>query len=389
MTWKPLLAGLGAMALFALAPKAGHDTEISVIRVPHGGIQPEAVLDGTSLHLLYYKGDPKAGDLFYVKSTDFGATWSEPLRVNSESSTALAIGTIRGGQLAIGRSGRVHVAWNGSSTAESEGPVNPEAGKRGAPMLYSRLNDAGTAFEPARSLMRRTFGLDGGGAIAADRSGDVYVAWHGKARGAPAGEAGREVWLTVSRDDGRTFATEEPAWNQLTGACGCCGMGMFADSKGVIRVLYRSATEDVHRDIYLLTSADHAHRFNGRKLHAWDINACPMSSMSLAEGAGEVLGAWETGGQVFFEQLTKANASPVNAPGDGTGRKHPRIAVAGDHRVLMIWTEGTGWQKGGSLAWQEFDSNGRALGDRGSAVGVPIWSFGSVIAKTEGFLIIY
>jgi hypothetical protein len=55
----------------------------------------------------------------------------------------------------------------------------------------------------------------------------------------------------------------------------------------------------------------------------------------------------------------------------------------------MIWTEGTGWQKGGSLAWQEFDSNGRALGDRGSAVGVPIWSFGSVIAKTEGFLIIY
>jgi hypothetical protein len=54
--------------------------------------------------------------------------------------SALAIGTIRGGQIAIGRGGRIHVAWDGSSVVRSKGPLNPEAGQRGSPMLYSRLN---------------------------------------------------------------------------------------------------------------------------------------------------------------------------------------------------------------------------------------------------------
>ena len=42
-------------------------------------------------------------------------------------------------------------------------------------MLYTRLNDAGTAFEPQRDLIRMARGLDGGGAVAADGVGNVYV----------------------------------------------------------------------------------------------------------------------------------------------------------------------------------------------------------------------
>ena len=384
------LAALGVVAVFALTPNAAHRIPgISVVRVPHGGIQPQAVVDGGTLHLLYYSGEPKAGDLFYVKSTDWGTIWSKPIRVNSEPGGALAIGTIRGGQIAVGRDGRVHVAWNGSPETEPRGPLNPVSGKRGAPMLYSRLNDGGTGFEPERNLMTRTFGLDGGGTLAADAAGNVYVAWHGKIPGAADGEAGRQVWLTVSRDDGKTFAAEQAAWNTTTGACGCCGVAMFADSKGVVRALYRSATENVHRDIWLLSSMDRGGSFDGRKLHTWDINACPMSSMAFSEGAGGVVGAWETGGQVYFEELTKANAAPISAPGEGKGRKHPRVAVGRDGEVLMVWTEGTGWQKGGSLAWEGFDINGKAVGEAGGAAGVPTWSFGAVVAKPGGFVVIY
>jgi hypothetical protein len=388
MSWKPLLVVLAALALLAVTPKARQRAEISVIRVPHGGIQPQAVMDGAILHLLYFSGDPKAGDLFYVKSVDFGATWSVPLRVNSEPGSALGIGTIRGGEMAIGRGGRIHVAWNGSSLVEAKGPLNPESGKRGAPMLYSRSNDSGTAFEPERNLMTRTFGLDGGGTVAADSSGNVYVAWHSKIAGAPAGEAGRQVWMAVSRDNGKTFAAEQPAWNQSTGACGCCGMAMLADTKGVVWALYRSATENVHRDIYLLSSADRGRTFDGRKLHTWDINACPMSSMGFAEGSGHVVGTWETGGQVYFEELAKASA-PVSAPGEGKDRKHPRVAIGPDGQVLMVWTEGTGWQRGGSLAWQEFDGSGKVLNAHGATSGMPMWSFGTVVAAPGGFVIVF
>lgn len=378
---------IGAAAVFA-ASTHQRAPRISPIRVPHGGIQPQVIAEGRTLHVLYFSGDPKAGDLFYAKSHDLGATWSAPLRVNSEPGTAIALGTIRGGQMAIGKNGRVHVAWNGSSAAP-KGPLNPESRQAGAPMLYSRLNDSHTAFEPERNLMTRTFGLDGGGSVAADSAGNVYVAWHGKTPGAASGEAGRQVWLAVSRDDGATFAAEKPAWSQPTGACGCCGMAIFAAADGTVRALYRSATENVHRDIYLLTSLDRGSSFRGRKLATWEINACPMSSMAFSEGSGMVAGAWETGGQVFFEDLTDAKAAPVSAPGQGKDRKHPRIAIAPDGNMLMAWTEGTGWQRGGSLAWQLFAPDGKPLGEVHNQPGVPTWSFAAVAAVPDGFVILY
>jgi hypothetical protein len=362
----------------------------SVVRVPNGGIQPQASMDSDgTLHLLYYRGDPAHGDLFYVKSSDSGAKWSSPLRVNNEAGSAIAMGTIRGGQIAIGRNSRVHVAWNGSSETESKGPLNPESGKHEAPMLYSRLNDVHTAFEPERSVMTRTFGLDGGGSIAADPRGNVYVSWHGKAPAAAEGEAGRQVWVAESFDDGKTFTPERPAWSQPTGACGCCGMALYADRKGTVRALYRSATENVHRDIYLLTSYDHSRSFEGYKLHPWEINACPMSSMAFAEAAAKVEGAWETGGQVYFVDFARTNSVPVSAPEQGRGRKHPRIAIASDGKTLMVWTEGTGWGRGGSLAWQLYDESGRVAGAKGTASGLPAWSFGAVVAAPDGFIVLY
>jgi hypothetical protein len=387
---KTILFAICAAVAFAASPTALHRPAVSLARVPHGGIQPEAVVDGGgTLHLLYFAGDPKHGDLFYVRSRDYGLSWSAPLRVNREIGAAMAVGAIRGGQISIGRNGRVHVAWNGSSAAQSKGPLNPESGQRGAPMLYSRLNDSHTAFEPERNLMTRTFGLDGGGTVAADSAGNVYVGWHGKAPGAAAGEAGRQVWIAISHDDGATFASEQPAWKDPTGACGCCGMAMFADGLGTLHVLYRSATENIHRDIYLLTSNDKGRGFSGRKLHTWDINACPMSSMAFSEGHGVVAGAWETGGQVYFENVADPNGSPVAAPGEGKGRKHPRIAIAPNGEMLMTWTDGTGWQRGGSLAWQLFDASGKVAGEMRTQTGIPAWSFAAVVAKPSGFVVVY
>jgi hypothetical protein len=380
---------LTPLLLFAFAAAAADPQQISIMRVPNGGIQPQIAVEPNGVaHMIYFSGDPAGGDLFYVRSEAGGETFSRPLRVNSQAGSSIAAGTIRGGQLALGAKGRVHVAWNGSNSALPRGPVNPEARKPGSPMLYSRLNAQGTGFEPQRNLMLKTFGLDGGGAIAADEAGDVYVAWHGKGMGAAAGEAGRQVWIAESRDNGKSFAAETPAWNQPTGACGCCGMALFATRNGTLLGLYRSATENIHRDIYLLASKDRGRSFQGSRLHPWEINACPMSSMSLAEEEGTTLAAWETGGQVFYAN-TAETRKPIAAPGDAKGRKHPRVAMNSRGETLLIWTEGTGWQRGGSLAWQMFDRNGNALGAKGSAPGVPTWSFGAVAARPDGSFTIF
>src|SRR5688572_13456277 len=89
--------------------------DIQLARVPNGGIQPQVVQAAGVTHLLYYSGPDRAGDLFYCRSKDEGNTWTAPVRVNTEPGAAMAAGTIRGGQMALGANGTVHVVWNGMS----------------------------------------------------------------------------------------------------------------------------------------------------------------------------------------------------------------------------------------------------------------------------------
>jgi hypothetical protein len=270
---------LGALALMVL-PSTGYWTletagaasawqgadRVTLVRTPDGGIQPQAVIDPSgTLHLIYFKGDPAAGDLFYRRQVSGSATLSEALRVNSQPGSAVAIGTIRGGQISLGKSGRVHVAWNGSGQAQPRGPGG------GFPMLYSRLNDTGTGFEPQRNLMQFTTMLDGGGTVAADGRGNVTVAWHAGA-GTIQGEEHRRLWVAHSRDEGKTFTREALAWPALTGACGCCGSRGFADSKGTWYLLYRSAAARVNRDMYLLTAGGPSEPFRGAMIDRWQVD---------------------------------------------------------------------------------------------------------------------
>ena len=72
--------------------------------------------------------------------------------------------------------------------------------------------------------------------------------------------------------------------------------------------------------------------------------------------------------------------TPIAAPGDAKGRKHPRIAVSPRGQVLLVWTEGMGWQRGGSLAWQIFDASGNPVTDQKLVPGIHAWSFAAAIA---------
>jgi hypothetical protein len=135
MTRQRLIAAAAIVFLFI----ASHTTEamarVELRRVPDGGVQPQAGIDSKGvIHLIYLTGDPSHSDIGYARSADGGATWSQPIRVNSQAGSALAIGTVRGAQLALGRNGAVHVAWMGSRESE------PKAPRGLAPMLYARLS---------------------------------------------------------------------------------------------------------------------------------------------------------------------------------------------------------------------------------------------------------
>ncbi|MFO0890949.1 MAG: hypothetical protein U0790_17625 [Isosphaeraceae bacterium] len=364
-------------------------TRVQVLSTPDGGIQPQAAVDARgNVHLVFYKGDPAAGDLFYARLKPGEASFSTPFRVNSQDGSAIAMGTIRGAQIAVGKSGRVHVAWNGSGRGKV---ANPNGG---SPMLYARLNDAGSAFERERNLMIHTTALDGGGTIAADGEGRVFVAWHGRDKGDPEGEDARRFFISTSVDEGRTFSPERPAIDRATGACGCCGSRAFVDRRGDVLALYRAATGGIKRDMILIASKDHGGHFDGKVLHPWSVNMCPMSSETFAEGPSGVVAAWETEGRVFFAKVspeTSESTPPMPAPGRPGGQKHPALAVNRLGETILVWAEGTGWARDGALAWQVFDAAGKPTADKGRiSQGIPVWGLATVVSTADGgFLIIH
>src|SRR5256885_15009515 len=92
-----------ALPIRLAAPPAPH-AHIQLLRTPDSGIQPQTVVDASgTVHLIYFKGDAKAGDIEYVRRAVGSAESFQQLRVNSIPQSAVALGTARAPQLAVGR----------------------------------------------------------------------------------------------------------------------------------------------------------------------------------------------------------------------------------------------------------------------------------------------
>ena len=383
-----LLAAVAAAA--PSSPSATGEPHVSVVPAPGDGVQPQAVVDGRgTIHIVYFKGDASGGDLYYarLRSTAEAAHPAAPVRVNSVAGSALATGTVRGAQIALGRNGIIHIAWHGSKPVEGSGSPHP-------PVWYARSVD-GARFEEQRMLSGAISGIDGS-TVAADRAGHVSVAWHGQGlRQGPGqdekpGEQDRAVYLANSKDDGVSFAAAAPATPAPIGACGCCGLKALFDRSGTLNVLYRAATDGKHRDTTWLAIRGGAASAPVR-VHPWELDACPMSTFTLADDANGVAAAWETAQQIYTATLDPTSGAVKDltaVPGTGS-RKHPSIAVnaAGDR--LLAWTEDTAWKRGGTFAWRVTNRAGIELAHRADAGPVPVWGLVSAVAMPDGSFVIF
>jgi hypothetical protein len=238
--------------------------------------------------------------------------------------------------------------------------------------------------------MSSTIYLDGGGSIAADGQGHVYIVWHAAPpETASEGETARRVYIASSSDEGATFSAEAPVrLAEQPGACGCCGLRAFASDGGSLAILFRSAGEKVHRDVHLLRSTDHGTTFTDTTLDTWRLNACPMTTASIIQGPSGPILAWESRRQVFW--AFASDLKPVSPEGDAE-RRYPALAANANGEVLLAWTEGMTWGQGGSVHWQAFDSTGKPLPNTaGSQNGVPAWSLVAAFAEGDGaFTVVY
>lgn len=379
--------------------------DVRCVRVPDNGLQPQIAKGANGqIHLVYFVGEPSSGDLLYRNLAPADrSSWSESIRVNSQDGSAVALGTIRGPHLALGKSGQVHVAWNGSSKARPKGIGNPAIPEDNphhfsAPMLYSRLDKDGSSFEEQRNLMTHTYALDGGGSVAADSSGSVYVVWHANSTLASGSkESDRAVWVAKSSDSGNTFSREVRLNDRDTGACGCCGLQAFCDSSGKLSVLYRTATDEVHRDMHLLTSREGSQSIQSQKVGSWNAAICVMSTAAFHQSGESCFAAWEAENSIQFANLNTLGGTnskrgrPWTSIGGRTPHKHPRIAINEEGMILVVWTEGTSWNNGGDIAWQLFDPSGKPIRrSKGRQKGLPAWTYPAAFSNTDGaFTVLY
>lgn len=372
------LLGLGFLSSSASA------ASVRIERLPEAGVQPQVFVDRENrVHRLWLSGDPKAAEVLYQSKALTKTDWGKALQVNSIPGAAIAVGTVRGARLSVGDDGTVHVLWNGSPRTKLDDKGN-------VPLLYSRLAPGMAAFEKERNLLGSSRGLDGGAALVTLPKGGVMALWHGAPRDGRS-EADRRIYANASHDGGVSFDGEK-ALGVPAGVCGCCGLSASASAEGRLLVLYRQASELTHRGVNLLVADANGNQPSTQTLEDWSIASCPMSTSAVLPGKVRSRLAWETRGTISSVEVD-AQGRPIGKAVTvslGTTSKHPAMATNARGETLVAWTEGTGWQRGGQLAWIVLDSKGQPLGARAQQAGIPVWGHPAVFASSESeFVILY
>lgn len=126
----------------------------------NGGF-PRMAIDKRSgaLYLVYQGTNFGDLDVIFQRSTDGGATWSTPSRVNDDARDSGAQQLTP--NVEVGADGRVHVVWfdrRGGYVINGQNPASRGAGD----VYYASSSDGGATFSPNRRVTDRSLNLDTG-----------------------------------------------------------------------------------------------------------------------------------------------------------------------------------------------------------------------------------
>ena len=367
------------------------EPDVMTVKLPYGGIRPQAAIDRDGVIHIIQVNSKIRGDLIYVKHSPTQKQFSKPMKVLSEAS-----GMAAGFDMAVGRNGRVHIFTR----------PNPKYSKKklGAKvydamfnsktrffvlryMLHSRLNDEGSAFEEEKNIIGRTIGFEGVGAIVADQnSPNVYAFWPGQTEPGP--EMGRDMYMAVSKDEGKIWSVPIKLDVDIEGNCRCCSIQAAMDPIGNMYIVYRNSVKTSvsswDKNTFLLVSKDAGKSWNKTLVQKWKNCGCPGSLFSMTSGGGGVYLGFRTRGTSSFAKVDKRlKINP--APSFGKSSTRPVVAANNNGDVLFCWIETA------DVVWQVFDRNGNAMANVAGRLNraAAMWSNAAVVATASGDFLLY
>lgn len=276
------------------------------------------------------------GYLLVSRSTDFGASFSEPVRVNAEAERIAADGENRP-KLAFGSKGEIFVSWTRSLETPFAGDVR-----------FSRSTDDGARFalpvtinDDHQPIAHR---FD---ALTVDGRGTVWMLWLDKRDQQAAVNAGGKftgisLYGAQSSDGGATFS---PNRRLAAHTCECCGIALGLDRDGVPVAAWRHVFGANVRDHQIMRLDE---RMTPVRLSSeqWAIDACPHHGPTLAVARdGTMHAAWFSGAPghegLFYARAAGAEKKffrPLAFGNTARQAGHPHLLAVGE-QVFLAWKE--------------------------------------------------
>ena len=326
-----------------------------VLEVPgHSNAAISVAALGKTVAAVWTASTDEGADIYAGVSTDGGASFGTPVRVNDVEGDARASGE-QAARVVVGVGNGIHVVWPSRSDGHSI-------------IRYATSKDFGRTFTPSATIAGAALtGARGWHALTLGYDGGVQVVWldgrfappmkhrHGGPQSAAAMKAARTPG-GPRQDIFHASLGKDGTWSERSVAanvCFCCKTAIAAAGEHVYAA-YRNIYPGSVRDITVSRSSDNGATF-GQPIRVsedgWKIDACPDDGPAMvADGHSGIHIVWPTlmpgdtpHKGIFYSALAGEGFTPRLRLDAGDGDPaHPQMAADFHTNTAVVWDERVG-----------------------------------------------
>jgi len=321
----------------SVLPISGGDASI----VSHGEQSPKVVMTRAEIYALWQEMPEEGpGRIISARSFSWGKSFDKPVQVSDKDARGY-----RGfASIGVGLDGHVYVVWlderdNSNPDQDTSSVYLAKSIDRGA-TFGRNVRVAQEACPCCRPSL--AFGLHG----------EVFVAW----RRVFPGEI-RDIVVSISRDDGQTFAEPVRVHDDGWKLNGCPDSGpALAETNSDLYIAWMTEGTDARPRIQLARSVDGARSFSEPRDISRDI--LDPNHPALATGSDGTVwlvfqgrapsanGNWNKT-QAYVVQIASDGSSSLAGPipGSDSSISYPTLALGSGERMFLAWTQPEGNQQ--------------------------------------------
>ncbi len=302
----------------AQVSQAGWGTVKKLTWTPGESKYPAIAVDSyNNIHVVLFDDTPGNNEIYYMRSTNGGVTWSLPTRLTWTSSYS------ESPAIAIDCYNDIHVVWVEGTPGNAE-------------IYYQQSPDGGATWSKIQRLTW-TSGASDCPAITIDSSNKIHVVWHDYTPGAP------EIYYKKSPDGGTTWSATKNV--SLTSGHSYTP-AIAPDSGNAIHIVWHDFTNGP-AEIYYKKSPDGGTTWGASKRLTWTLGDSASPAIALDSG-NNIYVVWkdETSGksEIYFRKSASGGATWGVAQrltwNSGWSEK-PELAIDSGNAIHIVWYDDT------------------------------------------------